>query len=191
MKTCSNTQCSQVNPQGLNNFYFRKDSKKYRLVCKTCFCEERKEPNKEYKQKDIYKKWKKEYDLSYHADPKGYYKRYQKEYSKTPEYKNSQFSYNLRQYWPGLSSKEAKQIYESILIKQNGNCAICKNPETKIRNGKSVNLSVDHCHKTGIVRGLLCNKCNRTLGVFYDDIEFLKEAIKYLEKGRKNDIFFK
>lgn len=42
-------------------------------------------------------------------------------------------------------------------------------------------LVVDHCHDTGIVRGLLCHNCNRALGLFKDKIEVLKNAIKYLE----------
>jgi len=41
---------------------------------------------------------------------------------------------------------------------------------------------LDHCHKTGRIRGVLCNNCNTGLGKFYDDIELLKTAINYLQK---------
>lgn len=65
--------------------------------------------------------------------------------------------------------------------KQNRLCAICGNPETRIIRGKSI-LSVDHNHKTGKVRALLCNNCNQGIGKLKDNIDILKLAIEYLEK---------
>ena len=41
---------------------------------------------------------------------------------------------------------------------------------------------IDHCHKTGKIRGLLCDTCNRALGLFKDDIQMLKNSVAYLEK---------
>lgn len=70
--------------------------------------------------------------------------------------------------------------YDEMNGKQNGLCAICSKPE--ITKSK-VRLAVDHDHKTGYVRGLLCNTCNTALGKFYDNIELLKSAIWYLEKA--------
>ena len=64
--------------------------------------------------------------------------------------------------------------YQRMFIKQKNLCAICKRPEQK----KS--LAIDHCHKTGKVRGLLCQKCNRGIGCFDDNVELLKNAIHYL-----------
>jgi hypothetical protein len=69
----------------------------------------------------------------------------------------------------GITLKE----YEDILKKQNGKCAICKRKE-KI-------LCVDHCHKTGKVRGLLCHLCNRSIGMMKDDISILENAIIYIK----------
>ena len=46
---------------------------------------------------------------------------------------------------------------------------------------KKHSLTVDHCHKTGNVRGTLCGSCNRAIGLFQDNKEFLTRAVKYLE----------
>jgi hypothetical protein len=74
------------------------------------------------------------------------------------------------------------QDYYDLLDKQNNVCAICKNPETQLKkNYKKVKmLSVDHCHRTGKIRGLLCHKCNTGLGSFMDSIKNLKSAVDYL-----------
>jgi hypothetical protein len=69
--------------------------------------------------------------------------------------------------------------YELILKNQNNSCAICKTKEW----GKP-SPSIDHCHKTSKVRGLLCNFCNRGLGFFNDDIERLENAKKYVARPR-------
>lgn len=63
----------------------------------------------------------------------------------------------------------------ALAIKQNSRCAIC---EKKVEK-----LCVDHCHKKDTFRGLLCRECNAGLGSFYDNIEFLKSAIKYLQNA--------
>jgi hypothetical protein len=80
--------------------------------------------------------------------------------------------------------------YELILEKQNKVCKICGLPETRITrpNAKAFldlppRLAVDHDHKTGKIRGLLCHKCNVGLGNFNDNLELLKNAIKYLEEN--------
>lgn len=70
--------------------------------------------------------------------------------------------------------------YEKILSEQDGVCKICKNGETMIMNGQVIALAVDHCHKTGKVRGLLCQQCNSGIGCFKDNIEIMTYAIKYL-----------
>ena len=74
--------------------------------------------------------------------------------------------------------------YNLLLIEQNNCCDICKKPEKAIHNQtkKLQKLAVDHCHKTGKVRGLLCQDCNRGLGKFHDNISNLTSAIKYLSK---------
>ena len=73
-------------------------------------------------------------------------------------------------------------IYNELLEKQGGVCAICHKPETAIyyRSGLVMMLSIDHDHQTGKVRGLLCTSCNHALGAFHDDIDFMRNAINYL-----------
>ena len=62
--------------------------------------------------------------------------------------------------------------FNDRLTAQNGLCAICKTRPASC---------VDHCHATGVVRGLLCRHCNQLLGMAFDDIATLNAAIKYLE----------
>lgn len=64
--------------------------------------------------------------------------------------------------------------YQLLLEKQGYVCAVCGNKPLLRR------LAVDHCHKTGNVRGLLCRKCNQGIGHFNDDPKKLKKAIEYL-----------
>lgn len=71
----------------------------------------------------------------------------------------------------GLSPEQ----YGEMFARQAGRCPIC--------NERRV-LVVDHCHKTDKVRALLCDRCNRLLGVADDDIELLQAAIRFLRKHR-------
>jgi len=72
--------------------------------------------------------------------------------------------------------------YNEILQKQNNACAICGTTENNVTGkNRGWNFAVDHDHETGEVRGLLCNQCNRGLGMLGDTVESLKKAIQYLE----------
>lgn len=77
--------------------------------------------------------------------------------------------------------------FNKMLIEQNYLCAICKKPETAKQNDKIQALSVDHNHKTGKIRSLLCQGCNQGLGNFKESCESLIEAIKYIEKFKGNE----
>jgi ferric-dicitrate binding protein FerR (iron transport regulator) len=70
--------------------------------------------------------------------------------------------------------------YNEMLAAQGGVCAICKQPETHQRD-KLYTLSVDHCHATGRVRGLLCNLCNRAIGLLRDSADLCAKAAEYLK----------
>jgi hypothetical protein len=85
---------------------------------------------------------------------------------------NLQYSkeYNLKRKF-NITSIE----YNTMLEKQNNVCAICGNTCSK-------SLAVDHCHTTGRIRGLLCNNCNRGLGHFKDNPNYLQKAIEYLKE---------
>ncbi len=97
--------------------------------------------------------------------------RYSKEYNKNIRLK-SDFGITLEEY-------------TEMLKAQNYVCAICFQPETKTDRrspGVICTLSVDHCHTTGEIRGLLCNNCNRCLGLLKDSPIVLQSAIDYLNR---------
>ena len=73
----------------------------------------------------------------------------------------------------GISLEE----YNQLLEKQEYRCAICR--KEKIENGRS--FAVDHDHKTGRVRGLLCTSCNCGIGFLRDSKDLLLRAITYLK----------
>lgn len=62
-------------------------------------------------------------------------------------------------------------------------CPICQCTEQQVDGlgGPAGAWVLDHCHETKSFRGWLCHKCNRALGAFNDNIEYLQRAIKYLE----------
>lgn len=66
--------------------------------------------------------------------------------------------------------------YDDILANQGYRCALC---ESDFPGGRG-RFVVDHCHKSGLVRGLLCNLCNVGLGALRDSPKLMAKAIKYL-----------
>jgi hypothetical protein len=71
-----------------------------------------------------------------------------------------------------------------MLEKGQGKCWICGGDEPVGRA-----LAVDHDHRTGKVRGLLCTRCNSGLGFFRDDPTLLTAALKYMEPYWSEDSF--
>lgn len=80
----------------------------------------------------------------------------------------------------GISHADFERMYEE----QCGLCAICGNAESAKQNGVPRLLAVDHCHHSGVVRGLLCTGCNTGLGSFKDNTQSLLSAIAYLNRSR-------
>jgi hypothetical protein len=71
--------------------------------------------------------------------------------------------------------------YHIMFAAQNGKCKVCGTAE--LESGK-FRMNVDHCHKTGKVRGLLCGGCNRAIGQLKDSPELLRKAADYLEESK-------
>lgn len=86
-------------------------------------------------------------------------------------------AWNLRKY--GLTPED----YERMHSDQDGLCAICQQPERYVdpRTQQPRRLAVDHDHATGVVRGLLCGACNRSIGQFSDNHQTLERAAAYLK----------
>jgi hypothetical protein len=78
----------------------------------------------------------------------------------------------LRLYGPAAD-------YEKMLAAQRGVCGLCGKPPKNERR-----LAVDHCHRTGQIRGLLCAPCNRALGQLGDDVAGLGRALRYVASSR-------
>jgi hypothetical protein len=80
-------------------------------------------------------------------------------------------SYLKRKY--GITIAEYDRMFEE----QGGVCAICRQPRPEDRT-----LHVDHDHETGIIRGLLCFRCNNALGDFREEYELFQRAADYLDR---------
>jgi len=106
-------------------------------------------------------------------NPNYFKEKYNQEYQL--EYYQSNKKRLLENHWAKIGILEMTyELFLDELNKQNNNCKICNNPMEKPQ--------VDHCHKTGKYRGLLCVPCNNGLGVFENN----KEAFeKYLDEVTK------
>jgi hypothetical protein len=82
--------------------------------------------------------------------------------------------YSLSQAGVNVTAED----FHKLLSEQNGKCAVCGYAPKE--NEKR--LCIDHDHNTNEVRGLLCSRCNRGIGMFGDNANFLKSAASYLER---------
>lgn len=110
--------------------------------------------------------YKKNYRSS--AKAKEYQSKYYKDWSKNNEDKVK--DHQLRRYYD-INLEEYREIEKS----QNYKCKICLQTNKHTRM-----FAVDHCHKTGKVRGLLCTNCNTAIGLFEENKDNLLRAIEYL-----------
>lgn len=138
---------------------------------------DRKEYNKQYriKNKKHLKQYYKEYRDS-HKEERKEYRDSHKEKSKQYRIDNKEKIKNSiikRKY--GIPLEE----YNIIFNKQEGRCAICGIHQ----NEMSKTLHIDHDHKTGRIRGLLCGNCNLLIGNADDNITTLESAINYLRQN--------
>jgi hypothetical protein len=179
MKQC--TKC--LKEKQSTDFYSKRG--KPRSICKSCEAEARKVYRKEHgdqmrtrerqyyaasptmkanKRKHIqaHKEQKRLTDALYHRNNKG----------KRAAYRKSRQEIERERYLKRKYGIDLEK-YNQLLEEQFGLCAICLEEKP---------LHVDHDHKTGIVRGLLCSNCNTAVGLLKDDALNIQGAINYLEK---------
>ena len=147
--------------------YNKEYMKEYYQKNKTRILQDRKEYGNKNR-KEILEK-KRIYSATHKEDRKEYLKKYKKENRRT--ILNTDMK---RHYGVGI------EAYDYFFNKQNGLCAICGLPPGK------KGFHIDHDHKTGKIRGLLCVCCNLGLGGFRDNPNILQNAIKYLEKDENS-----
>ena len=85
-----------------------------------------------------------------------------------------------RKFWPNLTNEQAMAEYARILAEQSECCALCGKHQSTMRT----NFHVDHCHETGMVRGLLCDVCNR-VEVQDKTLERVLKLVAYFSKYHK------
>jgi hypothetical protein len=132
--------------------------------------EKLKEYQKEYYKNNRNKRIEntKEYRKNNPDKRKEYDKRYGERHRNEKKYLHIKKNY-------GITPEEHNLMVE----KQNNCCAICGKHQNEIKTP----LGVDHDHKTGKIRGLLCHKCNTILGYSNDEIQILLNAINYLNNN--------
>lgn len=114
-------------------------------------------------------------------NPEKWQERYKKAYQYSKEKYGDQRIVNEIIRVKGITQEK----YESMFVEQENRCKICHEHETRVINKKVTRLVVDHCHKTGIVRGLLCAKCNLMISYADDSKDILEMAIIYLDEFDK------
>lgn len=100
-----------------------------------------------------------------------------REYHKSPEGRERKREVHLKRKY-GISLAE----YDEMFDEQNGRCGICGTEDT---GSRFKHFTVDHCHDSGAIRGLLCNNCNRGIGLLGDTLKDLSKAVLYLAKNEE------
>lgn len=150
LRNCSNGICPNKNPQPISNFH---KSKKTKHGCQSRCKDCRSREATESSVQNVLRAvtWAK---------------------NNPADCKKHQKNYRLKSQY-GISLSE----YDRLLSQQGMRCSICR---TKHGESASTVLVVDHNHKTGSVRSLLCRQCNSLIGFSRENKEILKNTIKYL-----------
>lgn len=163
MKTCNRCEILQE----LSEYHKHKDHKDgLSNICKTCIRKTISTHNATEKAKETRRKYR-EKTKGKRAE---YYKQYNKSEKRIAWIRNYNRINKLKLYY-GLTYEK----YCEMIIEQDNKCKICKEELSK--------PNVDHCHKSGKIRGLLCRGCNHGLGNFRDNQEFLLRAKEYLDES--------
>jgi len=160
-----------------NNATCRSEKRKY-------WREHRNQCREEQKRK--YKRHRKKYLM---AMRKNYYRNRKTMIKRVRSWKDAQFKSNPRKVLRlrreyHLKGKYGMTLgqYKALLKRQGGQCKICEKTKP---GGFARRWHIDHDHKTGAIRGLLCARCNMALGLFGDDIFILQKAVQYLLAAKR------
>ena len=166
LKTCN--KCGKSKP--ITDFYKQEGMRDgYRNNCKTCHLAAHKNwyaRNRDYEIARV-GRWQR-----VHADRVNEIQRKNRA-RRGDEYRRLAREGHLRRKY-GLT----QNMFEALVLAQLGHCAICGVSE-------GMDLHVDHDHQTKKVRGLLCGKCNKAIGLLNDDPELLTSARTYLERAER------
>ena len=139
----------------------------YTPQCRKCFLFDRQPtPESIERQKQVVSDYNKKYALDHKAELRIYKRR---QYHKKPL--EDKRSARLKRVY-GIDAQE----FDALYIVQHGLCGICN----KFLGHDTSKMQLDHNHKTGKIRLILCPQCNSGLAFFKDNIESLRSAIKYL-----------
>lgn len=165
MKSCSDKTCKQVNPQPLSCFSknsARPDGLQY--YCKTCSKEKIKTDQKN--NPDKWAGYARKYRVNNYDKHRENAKKYK---SLHPErVKNTVLKRNF-----GITIDQFNKMFSA----QGGCCLICGRHASEFKKS----LAVDHCHKTGKIRGLLCHHCNTAIGLLQDEPVLAVKLAEYLK----------
>lgn len=152
IRLCS--KCGQAKPS--SDFLRRNDNRLYRPECKACFAA---------------------YMRAYRSNPDNAARDRARAAARHEQFPEERKRTKLR-----LSFGITLEEYREMEAAQGGLCAICGQPEPSFdkRTGRRRDLAVDHDHKTGKVRGLLCGHCNRAIGLVAESSVVLARMILYL-----------
>lgn len=160
-------KCWKCKTEKIYSFFYNNKARKNGLSdwCKNCCNLSGKKYRQSHKEQTS-KRWKKYY-LEYKEERKFYrdvHKRDKREYDLQTNY--------------GVGIEWVENQYKKV----GGKCPLCNNA-MKLGGVSKGAAFVDHDHKTGKVRGLICFSCNHLLGYAYDNITTLERVIKYLKGG--------
>ena len=168
MKTCTNCNILKSSKE-----FYRRQAVKDGLTswCKKCYS-------------SYTKKYRKLNSKTYTQYQKEYHKRYQKENKTRLKQQRQQYYQDNIKYYKTVNKKNrllreygiSLNKYHNMLQQQDCRCAIC--------NKRNKQLVIDHNHKTGKIKGLLCNKCNSGIGFLQDSVHIINKARIYLQNDK-------